>query len=156
MERFIRLDKKGTWKGVEHRSHFVAYEYEEDEKYLENGVSCYKASIEGIEDLYRYANVNMSLSYEDLKEMQLTVFEGEYSGTGSDGEEIALCKFTVKEIEAYNWYKSIEKAKEMADIDEDGEYYDSKKDDYFKGLNKEDYEKLILNVTGLIFKSIKK
>lgn len=149
MERFIRLDKKGTWKGVEHRSHFAAYEYEQDERYLENGVSCYKASVEGIGNLFKYADVNMSLSYEDLKEMQLTVFDGEYSGTGSDNEDLAWCKSTVKEIEAYDWYKTVEKAKEMADIDEDGEYYDNDKEDYFKGLTQEEYEDTILKATGL-------
>ena len=149
MEKFIRLDIKGTWKGVEHRSHFASYEYEEDDRYLENGISCYYATVNGIEDLFYYWTEHTSLSYEDLKNMQLTIFEGEYSGIGSDGEELAWCKSTVKEIEAYDWYKAIEKAKEMADIDEDGEYYDNDKDDYFKGLTQEEYEETILKATGL-------
>ena len=149
MEKFIRLDKKGTWKGPEHRSHFAAYEYEEDERFLENGISCYYANVEGIENLFEYSKANMSLSYDDYKEMQLTIFEGNYSGIGSDGEELAWCTKTIKEINAYEWIVAIEKAKEMADIDDDGEYYDNDKDDYFRGLTKEEYEGTILKATGL-------
>lgn len=149
MEMFIRLDKKGTWKGTEHRSHFVAYEYEEDERFLEDGVSCYYANVEGIENLFEYSKINMSLSHDDYQEMQLTVFEGTHNGTGSDGEELAWCTKTIKEIDSYEWIISIEKAKEMADIDEDGEYYDKDKDEYFKGLTQDEYEEVILKATGL-------
>lgn len=149
MEKFIRLDIKGTWKGTEHQSRTASWFYEEDDRYLENGISCYYANVNGIEDLFYYWSEHTNLSYKDLKKRQLTVFEGQHSGTGRDMEELAWCESTIKELEAYDWYKSIEKAKEMADIDEDGEYYDNDKDDYFKGLTQEEYEEVILKATGL-------
>lgn len=145
MNKFIRLDIKGTWKGVDHQSRTSGWFYEEDDMFLEDGVSCYYANVEGVRDLYDYSQENMSLSYDDYKNMNVTIFEGEYSGKGADGEELAWCTRTVKQIEAFEWVQKVEKAIEMSDIDDDGEYYDSKKNDYFKGLTHEEYEKELLN-----------
>lgn len=150
METFIRLDRKGTWRGTEHQSRTAAWEWEEDDRYLEDGVSCFYATVEGIEELYDYAINHMSLYEErDQKDFQVTVFEGNYNGQGSDGEELAWCTATLKEIESLDWFKTIEKAKEMADTDEDGEYYDDDKDEYVKGITQEEYEEIILKATGL-------
>ena len=81
MERYIRLDVKGTWKGNEHQSRFAAWYYDEDDKYLENGVSCYKLDVDGLKDLWVYATDHMSIRNEkEAERFQITVFKGEHSG----------------------------------------------------------------------------
>jgi len=41
MERFIRLDQKGTWRGRDHRSSFAHDPADEENTPWESGVSCY-------------------------------------------------------------------------------------------------------------------
>lgn len=144
MSKFIRIDKKGTWRGTEHQSRTACYEWSEDERQLEDGISCYNLNEEGIKDLFNYINNNMSLSEEDLKNSQITIFEGEWNGNGSDGEELAWCKETVAELEANEWWEAINEATEKLEgffENEDGEYEDE--------ISEEEFNELILKATGL-------
>ena len=126
MEKYIRLDVKGTWKGNEHQSRSAAWYYDEDDKYLENGVSCYKLDVDGFKDLMNYSINNMSITTnEDIDKMQVTVFEGEWSGKGSDGEELAWCKKTILETD----YRNIsDKYDELVELLEDEEITNDKFD----------------------------
>ena len=143
MERYIRLDVKGTWRGIEHRSHFAAYDYTEDERDLEHGVSCYKADADGVKSLYDYARNHMSITTGEG--MQLTVFEGQHSGIGSDYEELAWCTKTISETDAEIWFDKMYEAEEKLN----GDYYNEELDDYEDEISEEEYEELIMKATGL-------
>ena len=139
MERYIRLDVKGTWKGNKHQSRSAAWYYDEDDKYLENGVSCYKLDVDGFKDLMNYSIHNMSITTnEDIDRMQVTVFEGEWSGKGSDGEELAWCKETITETDFLPIFKKLC----ILDIRQEG-YYNEEIDDYEDELTDEEYDELV-------------
>lgn len=144
-DKFIRLDIKGQWRGVEHQSRFVAWFETEDNRDLEDGISCYYANVEGIKDLWHYANKRMSLDEKDFKNMQLTIFEGNWSGKGSDDEELAWCTKTIAEKDAYEWYKKMCIAYEK----HEGDFFNEDLDDYENGISDEEYEKLIIEATGI-------
>lgn len=132
MQRYIRLDVKGTWKGNEHQSRFASWYYEEDDKYLENGVSCYRLDVDGFKDLMNYSVNNMSITTnEDIDRMQVTVFEGEWSGKGSDGEELAWCKKTISETE---YRKISDKYDELVEALEDEEITNDEFDNRIKKI----------------------
>lgn len=142
--KFIRLDIKGTWRGTEHQSHFASYDETGDDKDLEDGISCYYANIEGIKKLWDYANNNMGLTNDSINNMQLTIFEGNWSGTGSDYEELAWCTKTIKEIEASEWFEKMYLAEEK----QEGNYFNEDLDDY-EEISEKEYEILITEATGL-------
>ena len=139
MEKYIRLDVKGTWKGNEHQSRSAAWYYDEDDKYLENGVSCYKLDVDGFKDLWVYATDHMSIRNEkEAERFQITVFNGEHSGKGSDGEELAWCKETITETDFLPIFKKLC----ILDIRQEG-YYNEEIDDYEDELTDEEYDKEI-------------
>ena len=139
MEKYIRLDVKGTWKGNEHQSRFAAWYYDEDDKYLENGVSCYKFDIDGFKDLWEYATDHMSIRNEkEAERFQITVFKGEHSGKGSDGEELAWCKETITETDFLPIFKKLC----ILDMRQEG-YYNEELDDYEDELTDEEYDEEI-------------
>jgi len=123
--KFIRIDKMGTWKGNNHISSFATYDGTYDNNldnentygYMENGISCYRVDNninEGIEDLYNYwNNVAMWCTAEEYKSFQVTIFEGEKVGIGSDYEDIATCNKTLKEINAYDFMSKLFTYKEQ-------------------------------------------
>lgn len=104
MNKFIRIDRKGHWRDTEHRSRIANTGDDFDcELILEAGISCFEANVEGIESLYDYCMNYMSLEVTDYPNFQLTIFEGEKVGYGTDGEDIARCIKTldVKELEPF-------------------------------------------------------
>lgn len=120
MAKFIRLDKKGDWKGLEHRSSFLGSALTESEEDImwENGISCYELSdlLDTVESLYKYWTEFASCTDDDFKKMQVTVFEGEHNGCfGTEGEDLATCKKTVSETEAYDFMNAIYELKEALD-----------------------------------------
>lgn len=141
---FIRLDMKGHWKGIEHKSRFVVYEYEEDERYLEEGISCYSLENkeEALENLYRYWMDVASLSSSDMQDMQITIFEGEKIGEGSDCEDLATCNKTLKEIDAVEEvFDIIYDAKEKLQ----GLFYNEELEDY-EEITREEYSEILNSI----------
>ncbi|WP_374723591.1 hypothetical protein [Calidifontibacillus erzurumensis] len=109
LKTFIRLDQVGHWKGKEHNSSFLGMA---EETYFENGISCYKLNAEGIARLYRYWIEYASFDKKDAERFQITIFKGHQVGYGSDGEVIAECIKTVKELPAliiYNKWMELKK-----------------------------------------------
>lgn len=104
MEKFIRLDEKGEWRGKEHRSS-VCGAGEMYEELFEEGISCYSLNDAGeaIEKLRNYWVEHASLrSVNDYENMQVTIFEGErlHNTIGADWEDQATCEKTICEIDA--------------------------------------------------------
>lgn len=133
MKKFIRLDMKGEWRGTEHVSSIGVSSFVSGHEQFEEGVSCYKLDnqAEALNDLREYWFETASITESDLENMQITIFEGELLDKwGSDGEDLAICKRTLKEIDA----KEI-----MIKVDElywDMEYGDITEEEYEKELNK--------------------
>lgn len=124
MAKFIRIDMKGHWRGTEHASSLngMAGEWEND---WEEGISSYslKDKAEAIENLREYwMDIAMLTKESDYNDMQITIFEGEKIGEGSDYEDIATCENTVSEIEASEFMSKVLDAYEQLedeDISED-------------------------------------
>ena len=103
MKKFIRLDRKGEWRGTEHVSSVGVSSFVSGHEQFEGGVSCYKLDdqAEALNDLREYWFETASITESDLENMQITIFEGELLDRwGSDGEDLAICKRTLKEIDA--------------------------------------------------------
>lgn len=133
MKKFIRLDMKGHWRGAEHKSSMNGLAGEWDEETgrdsWEEGISCYELDdkADALAELVEYWDEVASLhEIEDYKDMQVTIFEGEYIGEGSDYEDIATCEKTILETDATDIMKPILEAKdelEFGEIDEE-EYHE--------------------------------
>jgi len=133
--RFIRLDMKGQWKGTEHRSSIAGSIFSTEETIWEDGISCYSLNdkVDAIENLYKYWLEIAKATLEDFKNMQVTIFEGAHNGYGADGEDLAICTETIKEIDAYQFMKKVYDAKDKLDglyEDENGEYIEISKEEY--------------------------
>jgi|SRR5690625_229338 len=102
MEKFIRLDTKGEWRGTEHVSSVQGMG--EEFGLWEKGISCYnlKDQDEALASLRDYWFDIASITEEDLENMQITIFEGEQleNEQGGDFEDLAICTRTIKEIDA--------------------------------------------------------
>jgi hypothetical protein len=118
MEKFIRLDMKGHWKGTDHRSSFQGVA---EEGYWEKGVSCFSLSdvSYAIESLRSYWVDIASATESDFENMQVTIFEGTRIGEGSDYEDLATCKRTILEIEAAPFMKEVTELYELFKYDEE-------------------------------------
>lgn len=141
---FIRLDIKGTWKDINHRSCFAGSSLVDADENIkwEKGISCYNLenTLDAIENLYKYWSDIAMLSLDDYKNMQVTIFAGEkLDGCGSDGEDMAICTQTIKTLEAYDFIKKLEEYKEMLENYEEGYEDEPQIDD-----NK--YEELVVNL----------
>ena len=141
---FIRIDTKGTWKDIEHKSCFAGTSLTESDEDInwESGISCYSLenTIEGIENLYKYWTEIARLERtEEYENMQITIFEGEKIDCfGSDGEDMAICTKTIKEIDAVEFMNQLFIAKDKLDgfyENEDGEYEDE--------ISKEEYNSIL-------------
>lgn len=126
---FIRIDQKGTWRGTEHRSCVAGSVFSTEETIWENGISCYRLDnkVEAIESLYKYWTEIAMVRLEDFKDMQVTIFEGAHNGYGADGEDLANCTETIKEIDAYEFMRKVYEAKDKLEglyKNENGEYED--------------------------------
>lgn len=56
---------------------------------------------------------------EDFKDMQVTIFKGYKLDTwGADGEDLAICTETIKEIEAYEFMRKVYEAKDKWEYEE--------------------------------------
>ena len=140
MKKFVRLDTVGEWRGTEHVSSVGVSSFVSGHEQFEEGVSCYELSNDGpahaFESLFEYWNDTVMLKVNDYKNMQITVFEGEQiDGMGSDYEDLAICKRTIKEVPAYDIMKElIETYYEYHDYDEltDEEYINRMNDIYNK------------------------
>ena len=115
MSLFIRLDKKGHWRGTEHRSSIQGQAGEcvcEEtpcvcgaESSWEEGISCYslKDKAQALHDLCTYWSEIAMFDEEDFKKfnMQVTIFEGErVDAQGADWEDIAICTKTIAQYDA--------------------------------------------------------
>jgi|SRR5690606_24168139 len=103
MDVFIRIDAKGHWRGVDHRSSIGGLG--EEFGYWEDGISCYKIYFDdiaaSIESLRRYwMEIAMLKQPQDYKDKQITVFAGEKIGSGHDWEDLATCSKTLLELDA--------------------------------------------------------
>ena len=133
MKKFIRLDVKGQWRGTEHVSSVGVSSFVSGYEQFEKGVSCYRldSQAEALNDLRQYWFETASITEDDLENMQITIFEGELLDEwGSDGEDLAICTKTLKEIDA----KEI-----MTKVNElywDMECGDITEEEYEKELNK--------------------
>lgn len=113
MGLFIRVDGKNQWRGKDHIS-FRAGENDNPEM-AEAGISCYdlRDPIFGIEQLYHYWFRFCLADLSSFKDSQITIFEGEHTGEyGTDNEDLAECNYTVAELNAYDFFKVIQDAKE--------------------------------------------
>ena len=98
MKTFIRIDIKGKWRNKEHISSSTSGSIHE-------GASCYRIDddiVHGVENLWSYWTTYASTHYNpsDFEDKQITIFEGEKVGEGPDGEDLAVSKRTIKEIDA--------------------------------------------------------
>ncbi|MGM9543801.1 MAG: hypothetical protein ACI3T9_02330 [Romboutsia timonensis] len=150
MSTFIRLDAKGTFKGVNHRSSFggSALTMADDEIIWENGISCYEVCDNGfnaVESLYEYWTEVASCSDDDFKLMQLTIFEGTHNGEfGSDGEDLASCKKVISETDALEFMNAIYEYREALDN------YENDWDEDEPKLTQEEYENKIVELLASV------
>lgn len=103
MKKFIRLDMKGEWRGTEHVSSVGVSSFVPGHEQFEDGVSCYRLDnqAEALTELRDYWFETANITEDDLEDMQITIFEGELLDKwGSEGEDLAICKRTLKEIDA--------------------------------------------------------
>jgi len=133
MKKFIRLDTVGEWRGTEHVSSVGVSSFVSGHEQFEEGVSCYELDdrAEALKDLREYWFETAGITESDLEDMQITIFEGELLDIwGSDGEDLAICTKTIKEIEA----KEV-----MMKVDElywDMEYGDITEEEYESEIKK--------------------
>lgn len=134
--RFIRLDMKGTWRGKEHRSCIAGSVFSTEETIWEDGISCYSLEdkVEAIENLHWYWTRIAMATLEDFKDMNVTIFEGYKLDTwGADGEDLANCIETIKEIDAYEFMRKVYEAKDKLEglyENENGEYEEITEEEY--------------------------
>ncbi|WP_085523838.1 hypothetical protein [Tuberibacillus sp. Marseille-P3662] len=133
MDRFIRLDMKGHWKGTEHQSSILGIGDETGD--WEQGVSCYPLDDDdkgyALAELRDYWDNIASLhDIEDYEDMQVTIFQGEYITDGSDAENIATCERTISEKDA------IPLMKQVFEAYEDYFYGDIEEHEYHERLEK--------------------
>ena len=139
--KFIRIDEKGEWRGVEHVSSLNGMGGEcwceggcTCGDNWEEGISCYKLDniAEALENIRAYWVEEVGLSIEDFKTKQITIFEGELLDTvGADWEDLATCDRTLFEFDAYDIMKAV--------IEKHSEYnYDE--------ITKEEYEEFLTNL----------
>lgn len=125
MEKFIRIDMKGHWKGTEHCSTVAMDpEFFGDETDWEEGISCYSfefGKTEALDNLRKYWVGTVGDDETNLyNDKQITIFEGELlESWGSDGEEMATCTNTLKELEAAPIMGQVIKAWECWEIDQE-------------------------------------
>ena len=139
--KFIRIDTKGEWRGQKHRSSIAGLGKFADVEDVtwEEGISCYSLEnqAEGIENLRQYWFEYLGNRLGDLEDMQITIFEGELvkeNGMpvlGADGEDLAVCKRTIAEIDAIEFMKKI------------CEIYDKL---IMEEISVEDYEKILNDI----------
>ena len=133
MEKFIRLDQKGTWRGRDHRSSFAHDPADEENTPWESGVSCYSLKNVGlaVNKLFEYwHDVACMRDVADYEGWQVTIFEGEKVGTGSDWEDTAVCENTLVEADALPFMKAVFYAREHYEDEEITE------DEYFAELER--------------------
>lgn len=134
--RFIRLDMKGQWKGTEHRSSIAGSIFSTEKTIWEDGISCYNLNdkVDAIENLYYYWTRIAMATLDDFKNMQVTIFEGYKLDTwGADGEDLAICTETIKEIDAYEFMRKVYEAKDKLEglyENENGEYEEITEEEY--------------------------
>lgn len=123
---FIRLDRKGHWRGVDHRSSVCGLG-DEFENMWEDGISCYYLDPEDLayplEELRSYwMEVAMLKQPQDYRDFQVTVFAGDrLAGYGANDEDLATCLATVIEVDARPFLEAIISAFELYDDLEIGE-----------------------------------
>lgn len=131
MEKFIRIDRVGEWRGTEHVSSMQGLG---DEIYFEDGISCYAIDDiqHALESLYRYWKDTVgNRSASDFEGFQVTIFEGEYVGTGTEMEDLAECHRTLYELDA------------VAIM---GALYDVMDDMYYEEITEEEYVTQLANL----------
>jgi len=117
---FIRLDRKGHWRGVDHRSSVCGLG-DEFENMWEDGISCYYLDPEDlaypVEELRSYwMDVAMLDDPEEYEDFQVTVFCGDrLAGYGANDEDLATCLATVIEVDARPFLEAIISAFELYD-----------------------------------------
>ncbi|MFB4260533.1 hypothetical protein ACE106_15425 [Shouchella clausii] len=138
---FVRVDEVGGWHGTEHQSRcgvpdeewfdcevvdgeMVAFKERTYSAY-ENGISCYRLEEgNGLVKLVEY----LTSMYWGWEQKQLTIFHGELlDHEGSDGEDLATCTATIKQVKAADILNQVEELMddlECEDITE--EEYESK------------------------------
>jgi len=137
VERFIRLDRKGTWRGVFHRSSVIAPVVAGGTP--EGGVSCYSMMPHGkgeaLHNLVSYFfKIGNRTTPEEYADMQVTVFDGFKIGEGSDYEDIALPVDTIAELDAEPIME------EVLELYEDYELMgDISRNEYLQGLDGVDF-----------------
>jgi hypothetical protein len=128
MEKFIRLDTKGQWKGVEHISSMNGMG---DDTYFEAGISCYRLNdiADALENLRQYWTELAMVT--DFSDMQVTIFEGErLDENGSEGEDLATCERTLFEFNAQELMQTVIELHELY-------YYDDEisEDEYMEKIS---------------------
>ncbi|MFB5269325.1 hypothetical protein ACE41H_21420 [Paenibacillus enshidis] len=135
MDKFIRFDEVGHWRGAGHRSSFQG-----DGERMEAGISCYKIwpgqEAEAIENLCdHWMENNSRRTPGDYEGLQVTIFKGEkLPGMGADWEDVAECTSTVAELNAVEFMTTFLGTQERL---EDG------------GISIEEYKKIITNLIKL-------
>lgn len=134
MEKFIRLDMKGHWRGTEHCSMFgdatdTVLDWNGDELVehpcgeWEPGISCYRLGCDfayALENLrYYWVEIAGFRTAKDYADMQVTVFEGERIGEGSDGEDTAICHRTLFESDAEPFMSHVLRLYEMKEYEDE-------------------------------------
>jgi hypothetical protein len=140
MEKFIRLDEKGHWRGAEHRSSIggMAGEWDDEcfcdvesekctcgagtDRSWEKGISCYTLKhgvANAVENLRRYwMNVAMMKDASEYENMQVTIFAGEkLQSVGLDWEDLAICKRTITEFDAMPFMQKVIEVWEMMEYE---------------------------------------
>lgn len=125
MEKFIRIDVKGHWKGTEHCSTLAMDpDFFGDETRWEEGISCYTfefGKADALENLRKYWVGIVGDDEASLyKDKQITIFKGEDLGIeGADYENMATCTNTLKELEAVHIMQQVIEAWERWEIDQE-------------------------------------
>lgn len=131
MKKFIRIDEKGTWKGVKHISTSGDLDYGKEE----NGISCYCLDdpAYAVDRLRHYWFENAALqTASEYEDMQITIFEGEkVDGVGADMEDMAVCTKTIAEFDAAPFMKKL---------------FDAYMDYYCEDITEDEYNKIITDL----------
>ena len=122
MPIFIRLDRIGHWRGTEHVSSLLGMA---EETRFEGGVSCYPFDASGLASLYKYWYYTASFRLEDTDDFQVTIFEGNEVGMGSDWEVVAEVTKTIAKIPSkplyLKWTELVERYYEDEETTADSE-----------------------------------